>query len=180
MRKGKSENRRFSRPVASRASDLNFNDRREYKIGSTQCGANTKMDCIFCKIITGEISSARIYEDEYALAFLDANPNNHGHTLVVPKTHARNILDISEDALARMTPAVKKVSKAVFEGMSAAGLNITMNNEPVAGQVIFHLHIHIIPRFAGDGLKVWTKKVPYKEGEMEQVAEKIKNALNIS
>lgn len=134
-------------------------------------------DCIFCKIISGEIPAVRIYEDEHSLAFLDANPNNHGHTLVVPKVHAKNILDISEEALTRMMPAVKKVSKAVFEGMGAAGLNITMNNERPAGQVVFHLHIHIIPRFEDDGLKVWTRKKPYKEGEMEQVAEKIKHAL---
>ncbi len=136
------------------------------------------MDCIFCKIISGEIPAAKIYEDENTLAFLDASPNNHGHTLVVPKTHAKNILDVSEDALARMMPAVKKVSKAVFEGMGAAGLNITMNNEPPAGQVIFHLHIHIIPRFHGDGLKVWTRKIPYKSGEMEEVAEKIRAVLH--
>ena len=135
-------------------------------------------NCIFCKIVKGEIPAAKIYEDEYASAFLDANPNNHGHTLVVPKTHAKNILDVSEDTLARMMPVVKKVSKAVFEGMGAAGLNITINNERPAGQVIFHLHIHIIPRFEGDGLKVWTRKMPYKNGEMEQVAEKIKNALS--
>ncbi|MBI2121007.1 MAG: HIT family protein [Parcubacteria group bacterium] len=134
-------------------------------------------DCIFCKIVAGEIPSAKIYEDEHALAFLDANPNNHGHTLVVPKTHAKNILDISGDALAQTMPTLKKVSRAVFDGMGAAGLNITMNNERPAGQVIFHLHIHIIPRFEGDGLKVWTRKMPYKDGEMEMVAEKIKKAL---
>ena len=136
------------------------------------------MDCIFCKIIRNEIPSAKIYEDEHSLAFLDANPNNHGHTLVIPKTHAKNILDISEDSLSLMMPAVKKVSKAVFEGMDAAGLNITMNNEGPAGQVIFHLHIHIIPRFEDDGLRIWTRKTPYKNGEMEQVAEKIKKALS--
>lgn len=135
------------------------------------------MDCIFCKIISGEISATKIYEDEHTLAFLDANPNNHGHTLVVPKNHTRNILDVPEETLASLMPTVKKVSRAVFNGMGATGLNITMNNEPAAGQVVFHLHIHIIPRFEGDGLKVWTKKVPYKDGEMEQVAEKIKNAL---
>jgi histidine triad (HIT) family protein len=134
-------------------------------------------NCIFCKIITGEILAAKIYEDEYALAFLDTNPNNHGHTLVVPKIHAKNILDISEETLVMMMPAVKKVSRAVFGGVGAAGINITMNNEPAAGQVVFHLHIHIIPRFPGDGLKVWTRKVPYKNNEMEQVAEKIKKAL---
>lgn len=135
-------------------------------------------DCIFCKIVAGEIPAAKIYEDEYALAFLDVNPNNHGHTLVVPKTHAKNILDVSEDALTHMMPAIKKVSKAVFEGMSASGLNITMNNERPAGQVIFHLHIHVIPRFEGDGLKVWTRKTPYKNDEMEQVAKKIRAAIH--
>jgi histidine triad (HIT) family protein len=134
-------------------------------------------DCIFCKIISGEIPAAKIYEDEQALAFLDVNPNNHGHTLVVPKEHAKNILDITEDSLSSMMPAVKKVSRAVFEGMGAAGLNITMNNERPAGQVVFHLHIHIIPRFVDDGLRVWTRKTPYKEGEMEQVAEKIRAVL---
>lgn len=141
--------------------------------------SNTMDDCIFCKIVAGEIPSATIYEDDHTLAFLDANPNNHGHTLVVPKTHAKNILDISEDSLSRMMPAVKKVSKAVFEGVGAVGLNITMNNERPAGQVIFHLHIHIIPRFEGDGLKVWTRKTPYKNGEMAQVAEKIRAVLSI-
>ncbi len=135
-------------------------------------------DCIFCKIVSGEIPAAKIYEDEHTLAFLDVNPNNHGHTLVVPKIHAKNILDISEEALAGMMPAVKKVSKAVFEGMGATGINIAMNNEKPAGQIIFHLHIHIIPRFHDDGLRVWTRKKPYKNGEMEQVAEKIKKALN--
>lgn len=134
-------------------------------------------DCIFCKIIAGEIPSTKVYEDNNALAFLDVNPNNHGHTLVVPKAHAKNVLDISETALSETMPAVKKVSKAVFEGLEAAGLNITINNERSAGQVIFHLHIHIIPRFEGDGLRVWTRKVPYKKGEMEQVADKIKKAL---
>jgi histidine triad (HIT) family protein len=96
-------------------------------------------NCIFCKIISGEIPASKIYEDEYALAFLDANPNNHGHTLVVPKSHAKNILDVSEESLTQMMPAVKKVSRAVFEGMNAVGLNITINNEQPAGQVIFHL-----------------------------------------
>jgi len=135
-------------------------------------------DCIFCKIVSGVIPEAKIYEDENALAFLDANPNNHGHTLVVPKIHAKNILDVTEDTLSGIMPAVKKVSKAVFEGMSAAGLNITINNERPAGQVIFHLHIHIIPRFTDDGLKVWTRKTPYKNGEMELVAEKIRAAFH--
>lgn len=135
------------------------------------------MECIFCKIVTNEIPAARIYEDENTLAFLDANPNNHGHTLVVPKIHAKNILDISEETLSRMMPTVKRVSNAVFEGMGASGINIAVNNERPAGQVVFHLHFHIIPRFDGDGLMVWTKRTPYKTGEMEQVAEKIKNAL---
>jgi histidine triad (HIT) family protein len=135
-------------------------------------------DCVFCKIICGEISAEKIYEDEYALAFLDAHPNNLGHSLVVPKKHAKNILDIPEETLTHIMPAIQKVSKAVFQGMEASGVNVHINNEPAAGQVVFHLHVHIIPRFQKDGLKMWSKKLPYKAGEKEQTAKKIKAVLH--
>jgi len=135
-------------------------------------------DCIFCKIIKGEIPSTKIYEDEHSFAFLDIHPNTHGHTLVIPKEHHKNILDIPPEVLSNLYLAVKKVSEAVFQGTEASGLNINMNNEKPAGQLIFHAHVHIIPRFLQDGLQVWTRDTPYKEGEMEKVAEKIKKALS--
>lgn len=134
-------------------------------------------DCLFCKIIRGEIPSAKIYENEHTFAFLDIHPNNHGHTLVIPKEHHRNILDLPEGVLRELYSSVRKVSIAVYGGMGAAGLNINMNNERSAGQLIFHTHVHIIPRFEEDGLRVWSRNVPYKNGEMDSVAEKIKKAL---
>jgi len=135
------------------------------------------MDCLFCKIINGEILSIRVYEDEFSFAFLDINPVNPGHTLLAPKEHSRNIFDIEEDTLKNLMPTLQKVMKAVKEGTNADGVNIHVNNEPVAGQVVFHTHFHIIPRFEGDEVKMWRGK-PYKNAEMEEVAEKIKSNLD--
>ncbi len=136
------------------------------------------MDCIFCKIIKGEIPSVKIYEDTNYLAFLDIQPNNPGHTLVVPKKHSRNIFDIESSDLLGLYEIVKKISAAVKNGVSADGINITMNNEPAAGQIVFHTHTHIIPRFKDDGYKHWGHK-NYKEGEIEEVAKKIREKIII-
>lgn len=134
-------------------------------------------DCIFCKIVRNEIPAVKLYENEKAVAFLDANPNNHGHTLVIPKEHFRNIFDISDDAMIGVATLLKKLATAVKDGMEAEGINIAMNNEPVAGQVVFHAHIHIIPRHKDDGLKIWSTKRPYGAGEMDETAQKIKAHL---
>ncbi len=133
-------------------------------------------DCIFCKIIKGEIPSNKVYEDEKVLAFLDIGPVNKGHTLVIPKDHYENIYDISDDLLKNVITAVKKVSIALKKGVSADGINIAMSNEKPSGQLVPHFHFHIIPRFKEDGLKHWPQGT-YKEGEAEQVKEKIKNNL---
>ncbi len=133
-------------------------------------------DCIFCKIINHEISAEIIYEDEYAMAFLDISPVNLGHSLVLPKTHFRNILDIPPDDLCKIIPAVQKVSKAIIEATEADGINFANNNEPAAGQLVFHLHFHLIPRFSNDGLIHWGKK-DCKKDEVTQIAEKIRDAL---
>ncbi len=131
-------------------------------------------DCLFCKIIKGEIPSVKVYEDENSIAFLDINPINRGHTLLIPKEHSRNIFDIKEETFKNLIPTLQKISLAVKKGTNADGINIGINNEPVAGQVVFHTHIHIIPRFEQDGLKSWQGE-QYKNGEMEKVAEKIKS-----
>lgn len=133
-------------------------------------------DCIFCKIAKGEIPSEKIYEDEHAFAFLDIAPNNPGHTLVIPKTHSRNIFDINENDLRELSVRIKKVATAVKKGVEADGINISMNNEGAAGQIVFHAHIHVIPRFSDDGYKHWPK-IEYKAGEAKRVAEKIKAHL---
>ncbi len=130
-------------------------------------------NCLFCKIAAGEIPAEKIYEDENFLAFLDVNPVNQGHTLVIPKKHSRNILEIGDETLKELTITVKKLSNKIKTALCADGINIIINNEPAAGQIIFHTHIHIIPRFADDGLKHWTGG-EYAEGEAKILAEKIR------
>ena len=129
-------------------------------------------DCLFCKIIEGTVPSSKIYEDEYTYAFLDTTPVNKGHVLVVPKEHSTNIYDASEEALCAMLKTVKKLVSVVKKAVDADGINIHMNNESAAGQVISHAHFHVIPRFLNDGRRLW-KGEPYIEDEMETVAKKI-------
>ncbi|TRZ53768.1 HIT family protein [bacterium] len=130
-------------------------------------------NCIFCKIVHGEIPCTKVYEDEKVFAFFSTAPNNHGHTLVVPKKHSRNIMDIDEQDLTELALAVQKITRGVYGGTKADGVNIIMNNEAPAGQAIFHAHVHIIPRFKDDGLKSWDKKTPYLKGEEKALAEHI-------
>lgn len=134
------------------------------------------MSCIFCKIVAGEIPSYKVYEDEDVYAFLDIAPVNYGHTLVVTKKHFANMEEIPEEELCQLIKAVKKVGKAIKEGLSAAGYNIGENNDPVAGQVVPHIHFHVMPRRADDGLRLWPQG-KYGNGEAEKVAKKIKSAL---
>lgn len=134
-------------------------------------------DCLFCKIIAGEIPSSKVYEDDTCYAFLDINPVNIGHTLLVPKEHSANLYETSDEDLTRMAPVVKKLSVAIKSAVGADGINIEMNNDPVAGQLIFHTHIHIVPRFEGDGFTHWHGARGYNEGEMNEVAGKISKAI---
>jgi len=134
-------------------------------------------NCIFCKIIKGEISSHKVYEDRHTLAFLDIMPTNPGHTLVVPKKHFSSLEEVDEETLCQMIKTVKKVGKALKSGLEAEGYNVMENNDAVAGQIIPHLHFHIIPRKKGDGLALWAQK-KYTDGEeAEKISEKIKNVL---
>ena len=130
------------------------------------------MDCIFCKIIAGEIPSFKVYEDENVLAFLDIAPVNPGHTLIVPKKHYANMEEIGEEELGSLIVAVKRVGKAIKDGLGAAGYNISENNDPIAGQIVPHLHFHIIPRRQGDGLRLWPQG-KYGEGEAEEIVKRI-------
>src|ERR1700739_102113 len=133
-------------------------------------------DCIFCKIVRGELPSYKVYEDADTLAFLDIHPVNAGHVLVVPKRHATNIFDISADQWAKIQAVVHKLARIVEQRASADGLNIMMNNREHAGQVVDHAHVHLIPRLKGDDLRLWPHK-EYKEGEGEEIATKIRSAL---
>ncbi len=135
------------------------------------------MDDLFLKIVRGELPSEKVYEDDVTYAFLDIHPNNKGHVLVVPKEKFRNIFDLDERTLAAMTTVAQKVAHALKSSLKADGVNIVMNNEPAAGQEVFHAHIHVIPRFENDGVFGHLKKTSYAEGEIGTFAEKIRTAL---
>ena len=131
--------------------------------------------CIFCKIVENGLPSKKIYEDETVLAFLDISPVNIGHTLVIPKEHFENIHDLPEEILIHVMKIAKKISIALKK-YGADGTNVTTNNGKAAGQVVFHSHVHVIPRFIGDNLPNWPNK-KYKEGEMEETVLKIISML---
>lgn len=136
-----------------------------------------KDNCIFCKVVSGELPSSKVYENEEILVFLDINPVNLGHALVIPKKHFENIYETPEDTLAHMITTAKIVSKAIKKARNASGVNVIMNNDASAGQVIFHSHMHIIPRFEGDGFGVWQGKDKYGEGEKDAMAKQISEEL---
>jgi histidine triad (HIT) family protein len=127
---------------------------------------------IFAKILRGEIPSHKVYEDEHTLAFMDVMPQAPGHVLVVPKTASRNLLDADPAALMQAIPVVQKIANAVKDAFDADGVFVCQFNEPAAGQTVFHLHFHIIPRHDGAALK------PHS-GQMEDGAVLAANAEKI-
>lgn len=133
-------------------------------------------ECIFCKIVRRELPSYKVYEDDLTFAFLDIKPVNAGHTLVVPKKHSTNIFDIAPEDWMAIAGATRELAIAIEKGVGADGVNIAMNNREHAGQVIDHPHIHIIPRFRGDGIRLMPQRT-YREGEAAETQEKILAAL---
>ena len=129
--------------------------------------------CIFCKVVRGELPSDIVSETEGTVAFVDLHPNNFGHTLVVPKVHYPDIFSMPEDMVSKVFIEAKRVAAAVQSAVSADGVNIYMNNGAAAGQVIFHAHIHVIPRFHGDSLKTFPTKSYEHDGHKKEIGEKI-------
>ncbi len=137
------------------------------------------MNCIFCKLVAGEIPSTRIYEDEHTLAFLDIAPIVNGHTLVIPKTHIDPLTAASPAILAACMATVQRVAQAQFDALGADGVNVHQANGAAAGQVVPHLHFHVIPRFAGDGHHWnWHGHAYGNMAEMQELGDKIKTTLN--
>lgn len=134
-------------------------------------------ECIFCKIIRGEIPSYKVYEDEKTFAFLDINPMNVGHTLVVPKNHIPKITLTEEEDLLALTKTLKKVINGVEESLGVDNLNVFVNQGRDAGQLVPHLHCHVVPRHKGDGMEFDVPQRKLSEEEFENVAEKIRNAI---
>lgn len=111
-------------------------------------------DCVFCKIVGGEIPSIKIFEDESCLAFLDISPLNKGHLLVIPKEHYETILEISPELYGRLASIVAMMAKAIQESIAPDGMNVMQLNGRAGNQVVPHLHIHLVPRWVGDGLTI--------------------------
>ena len=113
------------------------------------------MDCIFCKIINGDIPSFKIYEDEYVLAFLDITQGTKGHTLIIPKKHVKNLYELDEETTQHVFKVVPKIAKALKKTFNPIGLNMINNNDKPL-QSVFHFHIHLIPRYENDGMELST------------------------
>ena len=111
-------------------------------------------DCIFCKILTGELPSERVDEDEHTVAFMDLNPWTRGHALVVPRRHSRNLYEIGDDDLRNTAAASKRLALRMRGRLACDGVNLINACEPAAWQTVFHFHMHVIPRFEGDPLRV--------------------------
>jgi histidine triad (HIT) family protein len=130
-------------------------------------------DCIFCKIVAGEIPSHKIDEDDKTLSFMDINPWTRGHALVIPKAHSRNIYDASPDDLAAIHVAAQRVARRMRDRLNCEGLNVLQSSEPVAMQTVFHTHIHVIPRYSDDGLRLPAHPKPADHEELAALAEEL-------
>ncbi len=138
-------------------------------------------DCIFCKIINGDIPSAKVYESEDVLAFLDLTQVTEGHTLVIPKKHKQNIYELDSDTASKLFEAVPEIANALKTNFAPEGMNILNNNEAIAGQSVFHYHLHLIPRYGkGDGFgAVWkTHESEYDADKLQKLAEGIRSQFN--
>lgn len=134
-------------------------------------------NCVFCKIVRGELPSNKVYEDDDTLAFLDIHPVNPGHTLVIPKKHVVDIFDIDEDLWGSVMRTAKRVAHALEKALDPVGINLGMNNRAGAGQDVFHAHIHVMPRRAQDGHQLW-KVTEGSSGDNKDIAEKIRSAID--
>ena len=135
------------------------------------------MECIFCAIVEGKIPSAKVYENDHVFAFMDISPANPGHLLIIPKQHYRNIFDMPADVGSKIMEAAVLLANAIQDALKPDGLNLFQSNEPAAFQTVFHFHLHLIPRWEDDPLRL-----PWKpsEGDIEEinnVAVKIQQAL---
>ena len=130
-------------------------------------------NCIFCKIIGGEIPSRTIYEDEDFKVILDASPASKGHALILPKEHADNLYELPEETAAAVLPVAQRVAETMKEKLQCEGLNLVQNNGELAGQTVMHFHMHMIPRYQNDGQKIqWVPGKPTQE-ELEQVMQQL-------
>jgi histidine triad (HIT) family protein len=135
------------------------------------------VDCVFCRIRDGQIPSTRVYEDERTIAFMDINPLNEGHTLVISRAHAVTLYEADEADLQAAIVTARRVARAIRESLRPDGLNMLQANGAAAFQSVPHFHLHLVPRFTGDGKGFDWPMVPGDRGRIQAAAEKIRQAL---
>jgi histidine triad (HIT) family protein len=133
-------------------------------------------DCIFCRIAAGQAPAAKVLETPRVLAFLDIAPVHYGHTLVIPKEHYETLLDLPDDLWLEMGQVSRQVAQALRQALFARGINVGMNNFDAAGQVVFHAHLHVIPRYLSDGLHLFPQG-SYRPGDIEKVSQQLRQAV---
>ena len=134
-------------------------------------------DCVFCKIVAGQIPSTKVHEDEHTLAFMDLGQVNPGHVLVAVKKHAANLFELDDTQAAAVARSCTRVAKAIRDAFAPAGLSVYQANGKAAGQTVFHYHVHLLPRHEADGMELtWPVKNPPRE-KLEAYAEEIKKRL---
>ena len=129
-------------------------------------------NCIFCKIVSGEIPSATIYEDEHFMVILDVMPSSKGHALIIPKAHFRDLYELEDDLAAEVLVLAKKIVGRMKEVLGCDGYNLIQNNERAGGQTVFHFHMHLIPRYKGDNIGVHLKSGKLEDKDREEILEK--------
>ncbi len=131
-------------------------------------------NCIFCKILDGELPAVIVQEDDHTVAFMDINPWTRGHAVVIPREHSRNLYDVPQEDLARTASAAKRLAERVRDRLGADGVNLLNSCEPAAWQTIFHFHVHVIPRYEDDPLELPTRPRPAEPAELEAVAAELR------
>lgn len=130
-------------------------------------------NCIFCKIANGEIPSRTIYEDEDFRVIMDLAPATKGHSLILPKEHYKNIYEIADDTAAKVLPLAKKMATLMTEKLGADGFNVVQNNNEVAGQTVFHFHVHLIPRYNDDNQSLVMKPQEMTDAQLDEIKDRI-------
>ncbi len=136
------------------------------------------MNCIFCKILNGEIPSNKVFENDNFIAILDAFPANEGHTLVIPKKHYENIFEIDEDTLKEGYAIAKKIATSIKKALNVKDINILQNNGALAGQTVNHFHIHIIPRKENDKVVIKSEQINVDNNRINEILNSIKNSYS--
>ncbi len=136
------------------------------------------MNCIFCKILNGEIPSNKVFENDNFIAILDAFPANEGHTLVIPKKHYENIFEIDEDTLKEGYAIAKKIATSIKKALNVKDINILQNNGALAGQTVNHFHIHIIPRKENDKVVIKSEHISVDNNRINEILDSIKNSYS--